>query len=316
MTAESLKTENEFRDFLTKSELIPPNKIISDGKIHRCDVDCGPHGKGDGAYMLIVHGPEFAVGGCMNWRDGEGWRQWKSGRYKDLDEQERHRIKQKIMRAKAEQELEQYRREKQCVSKAQGMWGFARPGDGHPYLVAKAIAAHGTRQLDGLLLIPVRDVRGTWHGMQCIDADGTKKYLTGSRTMACYYGFGQANGILCIAEGFATAASIHEATGYPVAAAFDAGNLLMVATVMRRFHPAAKIVMCADDDPRQKNGKPGVGIPKATAAAKSIGGYLAIPDFGLDKRPEYTDFNDMARIVGPWAVKSQVDNAVKVDADQ
>ena len=42
---------------------------------------------------------------------------------------------------------------------------------------------------------------------------------------------------LCIAEGFATGASIHEATGLPVAVAFNAGNLEPVAKALRKQVP-------------------------------------------------------------------------------
>ena len=35
--------------------------------------------------------------------------------------------------------------------------------------------------------------------------------------------------VVLVAEGYATAASLHEATGLPVAVAFDAGNLVHVA---------------------------------------------------------------------------------------
>jgi len=44
----------------------------------------------------------------------------------------------------------------------------------------------------------------------------------------------------------------------------------------------------------------------ATEAARSVGGMLAIPDFGADRLEGATDFNDMAQTRGAEAVKAQI----------
>jgi putative DNA primase/helicase len=69
---------------------------------------------------------------------------------------------------------------------------------------------------------------------------------------------------------------VHEATGYQTIVAFDAGNLLSVALVIRAKHPRAKIVICADNDV-ETPGNP--GVTAATRAAKAIRGLLAVPTF-------------------------------------
>jgi putative DNA primase/helicase len=68
---------------------------------------------------------------------------------------------------------------------------------------------------------------GVLHSLQFIAADGIKRPLTGGRVAGCYFSIGNPKGAaaLCICEGFATGASIHEATGYPVEVAFSAGNV-------------------------------------------------------------------------------------------
>ena len=81
---------------------------------------------------------------------------------------------------------------------------------------------------------------------------------------------------LCIAEGYATAASIYESTGYAVAVAFDAGNLEPVAVTLRRKFPKTKIVICADNDigtPRNP------GLTRALEAARAVDGLVALPTF-------------------------------------
>src|SRR5207247_8290229 len=91
------------------------------------------------------------------------------------------------------------------------------------------------------------------HSLQFITpekpAEGSNKlYLAGGRAAGCYHAIGKPNGVLAVAEGYATAASIHQATGYAVAVAFDAGNLEPVAVALRAKYPELRIVVCADDD--------------------------------------------------------------------
>jgi hypothetical protein len=62
-----------FRVALQTRSIIPPERIMDDGDIHRCDVEGdGDNGKGDGAYLLRADG----AGGFQNWQDGLGWEYW------------------------------------------------------------------------------------------------------------------------------------------------------------------------------------------------------------------------------------------------
>ncbi|MGH8125981.1 MAG: toprim domain-containing protein [Rhodanobacteraceae bacterium] len=164
----------------------------------------------------------------------------------------------------------------------------AQPDPEHPYLARKKIKAHGIRQLNEKLVIPLRDADGKLWSVEFISPDGAKRFLSGGRKRGCYFGMGcvaPERGEFCIAEGFATGASIHEATGKAVAVAFDAGNLEPVARVLRAKFPGAVITICADND-TSTPGNP--GLTKATLAARAVGGYVAIPPHG------YNDFNDAA----------------------
>ena len=102
----------------------------------------------------------------------------------------------------------------------------------HPYLRAKGIQPHGARVDDqGRLVIRVeRD--GELVGLQFITPAGEgwkKEFLKGTPAAGSYYVIGELGDKVCIAEGFATAVSIHEATGDAVVVAFFADNLLAVA---------------------------------------------------------------------------------------
>jgi putative DNA primase/helicase len=97
---------------------------------------------------------------------------------------------------------------------------------------------------NGALVIPLRDGNNL-HSLQFIDADGQKRFLTDGRVAGSYFAIGDPKGAaaLCIAEGYATGATIFEATNYPVAVAFNAGNLEPVARALRAKIPEMDMIV-------------------------------------------------------------------------
>lgn len=138
------------------------------------------------------------------------------------------------------------------------------------------------------------------HSLQTIDAAGDKRYR--GRKKGCYYAMGRPqDGVLVVGEGYATCASIHEATGHAVACAFDSGNLLPVARALRHKYPQQLLVLAADDDWRTE-GNP--GLSAAHQAALAVGGFVVKPQFPAHRPPKATDFNDLAALAGPGAVRA------------
>ena len=109
-----------------------------------------------------------------------------------------------------------------------------------------------------------------------------------------------------VAEGYATAASVHEATGYPVAVAFDAGNLEPVAETIREKLPDCSIIIAGDND------KSGVGQEKARAAAAASGGKVVIPERPSDWPDDRNSYhwNDAHGRCGSDVVKAAFGSAV------
>lgn len=123
--------------------------------------------------------------------------------------------------------------------------------------------------MHGNLLIPGRDSGGRIQPMQTITADG-KLLESGAKKQGAFhlishYSSANLKQPILIAEGYVTAASIHEATHKPVAVAFDAGNLEPVAKELKKAFPDSPFIFVADDDYTQKNNP---GITKAHAAAR------------------------------------------------
>lgn len=294
----------QFRDALAGRGIVPPSDLLADGAIHRCDAE-GRGGKGDAAYLLHLDG--IPAGGFENWRDGLGWQNWRGdvGRALTAAEESAHRAK--IEAARREREAEEAKRKHEARERACLLWAEAFACTEHAYLTRKGITANGARLHRESLVLPIRDTAGALHSLQFIGTDGGKRYLTGGRIRGCYFGIGKPDKVLCISEGFATGASIHEATGYAVAVAFDCGNLLPAAKALREKFPDLLLILCADDDYRTE-GNP--GKTKAIEAAQAVGGLLAFPDFGTDRADGATDFNDLHQAQGLDAVARCIDAAL------
>lgn len=130
----------------------------------------------------------------------------------------------------------------------------------------------------GTLLVPLLDADGKMWSLQSISADGKKLFPKFSRKRGCLFVLPGADDVVAVAEGYATAATIHEATGWTVAVAFDAGSMLPVALALRGKYPQAQFVICGDDDTATP-GNP--GRKAAQAAADAVSGVCVLPDFSV-----------------------------------
>lgn len=257
-------------------------------------------------------------GWCKLFLDGDGgvygcWRQGISETWQARQPQtpgDRAAFAEKVKHTREETARIEAELRAECRKKSAELWEGGRDVDAkHSYLVAKRIRPHGIKQLEESLLVPVRDTAGTLHGIQFIQADGSKRFKSGTAVAGCYHAIGVPNGKLLIAEGYATGATLHEITGRAVAVAFNAGNLGPVVKALRAKLPDVVLVICADDD-HGTEGNP--GLTKATEAARVVDGLLAKPFFPGARGPKDTDFNDLARLAGPEAVKACIDLAAPV----
>ncbi|MCL2644390.1 MAG: toprim domain-containing protein [Betaproteobacteria bacterium] len=286
-------SEIQFREAILQSGMMPP-EVITPGKWHKFP-GVGKANGNKAGWCRLFDDCTGGVFGCYATGLDEVW-QADRGRKWTAEEQATFRVK--VEKDRKEREAEEAKRKAEAREAAALIWSNAYPAEKHGYLERKGIQAHGVKtihadtahrdcpslsdELAGLLLvIPMRDESGLLHSLQFIDEAGEKRFLSGGKKKGCYYSIGKPDGVLCIAEGFATAASIHEATGYAVAVAFDCGNLKPVAEALRAKLPDVQIVICADDD-NATEGNP--GITKAKEAAAAIGGVVAVPDFG-EARP-------------------------------
>lgn len=310
----------QFSRALEAAGLPPPDSIHDDGQLHRFSTSGKP---GDDAGYYVLHTDCVPAGVFGDWRTGirETWHA-DLGRKLTFAESEAQRAT--IQAAQKLRERAETDRRASAATTASSLWKAAKPASDHPYLLRKGVQPHGTRlyrgelvisgmKCDGALIVPLRDHYGTLHSLQFIAGDGQKRFLPGGLKTGCYYAIGAPNGKLLIAEGFATAATLHESTGHAVAVALDAANLMPVAKGIRAKLPSLPLVMCADDDHRT-DGNP--GLTKAKDAAHAVGGSVAVPEFGDVRPDDATDFNDLYRLSGAEAVARAVSMAKPTEVEK
>lgn len=261
---------------------------VPDGAIHRFRVPDDKAGTLNGWYVLYLDG--IASGAFGSWKTN-GSSVWSSRA--PVDYREAEQVRQRIEQARQQREAEQRKRQLDTATLAQRWWRDARRADpNHPYLIAKGVGAHGLRQRGDELLVPLY-ADGVLANLQRIAPDGGKRFLFGGRIKGTYSPLGRITSgkPLCICEGWATGATLHE-NGYTVACAMNAGNLKPVALVLKAEHHSIEIIITGDDD-RQTEGNP--GRTAANAAAIAVGGLVAFPDWPNNAPDTLTDFNDLYR---------------------
>lgn len=217
--------------------------------------------------------------------------------------------------------------------KANELWKAAGPAlPDHPYLLRKrckpvttmrelnvcAVATilgyapkcDGELLVGRLIIIPVK-IDDALSTVEMIDDNGRKSALYGGAKAGGFWAAqalpsGNGPGLtLLIGEGVATTLTAKEVSGHIGIAVLSSGNLTSVARGLCQRYPGAKFVILADLV--KSTGEPD---HHPIEAALTVGGKVAIPEFGTDRLEAWTDFNDMAKHCGLDAVKRAIANAV------
>jgi len=299
---------DEFMIVLRNAGLILDGAVIRDGQWHRTSVDSDRRGQKNGSY-LFIEGNGFARGVAHNFKDASRSISWKSEKTSSVYARPYDESRLRIIREqRARQDQMDIESKIRVARGLRNRLTQLRPAISHPYLTRKRVSVHGLMISGHVLIMPLRDIDGEVWSAQSIYPDGTKINLKGGRKSGCFHLIGEIrDGVpIVVAEGYATAASIHEATGWPVAVAIDSGNLVHVANALSGQYRAFRIVVCGDDDRFEKCGvawadgqyikgvtSSNVGRVKATEAAWSSGGVVVFPQFHPGDFNS-TDFNDAA----------------------
>lgn len=257
--------------------------------IIRFHVDGDKAGTKNGWYVFFIDG-RSAGGAFGSWKTGVT-HTWYSKTDKAVSPGERKNLYQKIKAVKQKRLEDQALIHKQAAQTAQAMWNQLPEALFHSYLRNKQILPLGIRQRKNNLIIPLCDVTGKIWSYQSIDSAGKKMFMKNGKIRGCFYQIGDIKYELSICEGFATGASLFQATDIPVAVAFNCNNLKPVALALRKKYPHIKITLAADNDTKTK-GNP--GLAKGREAAAAIGTSMIYPNFEDESfdGDGMTDFND------------------------
>lgn len=347
---------NNYDSVLAQMQLagLKVESLSPDGAVHRCTVEGTRERKG--WYLLHVwkarNGTEYVVGSFGIWQGASNnVIKVELAKGMTLNAGERSDLKARLVddrkRAKAQRDAEAAR----AARRGSAVWAKALKhlpgGRVADYLTRKGVQSYGLRYTaSGALVVPMMDSMGDIKGLQFIlpsdhprvkSTGRDKEYWPKGLSKAGHWfqiGTPDAGGVVLVAEGYATAATLHEATGRPVAVAFDAGNLVHVAKAVKKAYRVERIVLCADDDYLQRcphchqvtamtaiachhcgkeHGQTNPGHCAAEAAAQAVGGAWLAPVFPGDRDGlKLTDFNDLQHFPagGLALVRAQVEAKV------
>lgn len=315
--------------------------IIDDlriGRMTRCKIE-GDREK-RGWYMLhelqTKRGDLLLVGSFGVWRGNDNGALKIELRKTELSVEMRDALRKRLAEDRRRVDAARKAENDRAARRAAAAWAKCATQGESDYLGRKGVRALGIRFApSGAAVIPLMDTAGVIHGLQVVRTGAQAKakhrpekefWPAGVAKKGHFHLVGIPQWIVLIAEGYATGASLHDATQYPVAIAFDANNLAPVAAALRKRYPQAKILICADDDNfakcvhcgerllltehpvdcpacAQPHTRANTGVDAASAAALAVDGAWIRPVFAdeharrtnfLERGIKLTDFNDLA----------------------
>ena len=307
--------EDQLRDAIKAAGLEPPEEILMDGKIHRFKSGTkGSPGHSDKPGWYLIFGDGIPAGRFGCWRAGMEVT-WRADVGRKLTQIEEMSHLKRLSEAKALRDAALERQHQVASDTVEKIWTGAQAAlPDHPYLAKKGIGVHGARATgDGRLVVPLYDQDGTLSTLQYIDHQGGKLYHPGGQTGGKFWMIGSLDepGTLFVAEGFATAATIHETTGRPVAVAYSASNLVPVTGILREMHSATQdIVIVADHD------HSGIGQRYAEQASAKYGARMVMPPIQGDANDYAQAGHDLASLLVQQTGTAVIDKLKVVFGDQ
>lgn len=274
---------------------------LESGRIVRCKTK-NSKGKRPAFYFFEIDIPTgIGYGAYGDWREGGTIGRWSSydeNRY-TLSEADRIALERRMELARAR--AEEARR--QAHDKAAGLAErfvaecTAAPAD-FPYLKTKGIKPLNALYHPGrrTLVVPMYDVAGRVRSYQTIFENGTKDFLLDGEKQGCFFLIGDNfSEPTYLVEGFATGASVHQATGKAVVVAMDCGNLEPVYLALKDL-TRVRLINAADNDHQKENN---AGLTTAKKLKDKYGLEFVFP-----RGIEGNDFNDLHAERGIDAVRA------------
>lgn len=286
--------EEQLKQAMADAGINPPEHVYIDGRVHRFTSEesvFGKRAKKPGWYIIFGEGIPAGRFGC--WRLGIDVK-FRAEIGRKLTIEEEMLISRRMSEAKTLRDEERKRQGESAAETVSMIWEKCTAASGdHPYLKQKGIDGHGARVTgDGRLIVPLYNPEGKLSSLQYISHNGEKMYHQGGITKGMFWQIGSVNepGPIFIAEGFATASTIHQVSGRPCMVAYSASNLVPVTRSTKTIYgERQEVVIVADND------KSGVGLKYAEQASAKYGARIV-------QMPELGDANDYHQSGGDLGV--------------
>ena len=286
--------ELQLADAMRSAGIDPPHKLEIDGQLHRFSTK-GRKRDDSGWYVIFPDEPVAGRFGC--WRDQIDC-VFKADVGRELTASENMAIIRRQTEAKEERERAREKKASLAANTVDTIWRDAiGASPDHPYLKRKGIEPHGARLTgDGRLIVPLYSSDGELASLQYISED-EKRYHPGGTTKSCSWTLGEVTpGPIFVAEGYATAATVHEISGRPCVISYSANNLPTIVGQLREAHgQTQELVIVADNDAS------GVGRNKADEASAKHGGRIVMPPSEGDANDYLAGGGDLAALLFPAA---------------
>jgi putative DNA primase/helicase len=329
--------QQECINHMAENGLAPSEPIMTDGKIHRYSIDSKKN-KPDEWY--VAHEATSPSGyqylnctyGTYSGSKGQLRYDYKSFEKSKLSYEEKKELREEWKKNQQEVERQIKIKHDNAAVDADKLWEESAnesPSDEYlAYINAKGIKpsllsikyGHNPKRYSSII-IPLRNIDGAIRSLQFISMGSGKSYksfFTGGEVQGNFHTLGTIvdGQPIIIVEGFATGASVHEATGQTTVVAFSAHNLKNVIPNLKKRYPSSSITIAGDSDE--------AGRKAAEETAKISGCKIVFPTFPESKRKDlndpdgkdYKDFNDLHKVSDLEEVKHQIAKAITVKSAQ
>ena len=299
--------EQQLRQAMQGDGLEPPEQIRFDGHIHRFGQEKRSW------YVAFSNG--VPAGAYGNWKTHDTI-QWRADVGRSMTDLEEIQYAQNIANLKKQRE----EKAKVAADTVEEIWAGLEVADAsHAYLQSHGVQPHGVRVTgDGRLMVPAYNQDRELSSAQYIEPGRGKRFHAGGSMSGAVWWIGDLTGeyeTVYVAEGFATAAAVHEETGCLTIIAFSAHNLTNAAGFVRQVHGDTKpMVIVADND------KSGTGQMYASQACATHGGRWIMPpttgEDACDYRQKGEDLKELLEPKGSGFLMSGVEAASRPEPPQ
>lgn len=245
--------QSQFADALRDAGLVLDGPPIMDGAWHRTPVDSSKNPKAkQGAYIGNIGDRQTEKPNGFIQNKLTGFERSWSAKGIFLTPEQREEFDRAAREGAAKRAEEVAASQEKAAKGALKRWEALKPAMRHAYLDRKQVGAFGVRVDRDSLVIPIQDADGKLWSLQDIPAGSNKGklYVKNGRKTGCFHVIGDlaSASAVCFAEGYATAASVHMATGLPVVVVFDSGNISPAMGALAPALVGKEKIICGDDD--------------------------------------------------------------------